>query len=117
MGIPKVSPRPEVTRPPLFEVDDPAAVPVFATEAQAADFWQTHGPTERYLLRSGEVLDDGLPPPRPRTTPVAIRFDSDTIARLKALGKRKNKGYQTLLKEFVCERLYEEEKREGVLPS
>jgi hypothetical protein len=29
--------------------------------------------------------------------------------------RRKGKGYQTLLKEFVLERLYEEEKREGVI--
>jgi hypothetical protein len=29
--------------------------------------------------------------------------------------RTKNKGYQTLLKEFVVERLYEEEKREGIL--
>ena len=27
----------------------------------------------------------------------------------------KGKGYQTLLKEFVVERLYEEEKREGLV--
>jgi len=27
----------------------------------------------------------------------------------------RDKGYQTLLKEFVAERLYEEEKREGLV--
>ena len=30
-------------------------------------------------------------------------------------GAGRHKGYQTLLKEFVMERLYEEEKREGLL--
>jgi len=29
------------------------------------------------------------------------------------MARRKGKGYQTLLKEFVLERLYEEEKRKG----
>jgi hypothetical protein len=52
-----------------------------------------------------------------RTTPIAIRFDQFTLMRLKALAASRNTGYQTLLKEFVVERLYEEEKREGIIPS
>jgi hypothetical protein len=50
-----------------------------------------------------------------RTTPVAIRFDQFTLMRLRALAAMRNTGYQTLLKEFVVERLYEEEKREGII--
>ena len=50
-----------------------------------------------------------------RTTPVAVRFDQFTLRRLKALAALRNTGYQTLLKEFVVERLYEEEKREGII--
>src|ERR1700735_3231536 len=46
---------------------------------------------------------------RGRTTPIAVRFDEFTIKRLKGLAERRNTGYQTLLKEFVMERLYEEE--------
>ncbi len=52
---------------------------------------------------------------RGRTTPIAVRFDEFTIKRLKGLAERRNTGYQTLLKEFVIERLYEEEKREGII--
>jgi hypothetical protein len=50
-----------------------------------------------------------------RTTPIAVRFDQFTLKRLKALAALHNKGYQTLLKEFVVERLYEEEKRAGIV--
>jgi predicted DNA binding CopG/RHH family protein len=50
-----------------------------------------------------------------RTTPIAVRFDQFTLTRLKALAAARNTGYQTLLKEFVVERLYEEEKREGII--
>jgi hypothetical protein len=50
-----------------------------------------------------------------RTTPIAVRFDQFTLMRLKALAAARNTGYQTLLKEFVVERLYEEEKREGII--
>jgi hypothetical protein len=52
-----------------------------------------------------------------RTTPIAVRFDQFTLKRLKALAGLHNKGYQTLLKEFVVERLYEEEKRAGIIES
>jgi hypothetical protein len=38
----------------------------------------------------------------------------DVVARAKALAAVRNTGYQTLLKEFVIERLYEEEKRAGL---
>ena len=38
-----------------------------------------------------------------------------TLNRLKEMAERRNVGYQTLLKTFVLERLYEEEKREGAL--
>jgi hypothetical protein len=63
----------------------------------------------------GSVPEGTLPPPRPRTRPVAVRFDDATLARLRVLAARRHKGYQTLLKEFVMERLYEEEKREGIV--
>jgi hypothetical protein len=55
------------------------------------------------------------PRKRGRTTPIAVRFDEYTIKRLKELATQRNTGYQTLLKEFVVERLYEEEKREGII--
>jgi hypothetical protein len=50
-----------------------------------------------------------------RTTPIAVRFDRFTLMRLKTLATLHNTGYQTLLKEFVVERLYEEEKRAGII--
>jgi hypothetical protein len=61
------------------------------------------------LLRMQELVRPG------RTTPIAVRFDQFTLKRLQALAALRNKGYQTLLKEFVVERLYEEEKREGII--
>lgn len=44
-----------------------------------------------------------------------MRFDEFTLRRLKDLARRRNTGYQTLLKQFVAERLYEEEKRERII--
>lgn len=101
---------------PLIEIDDWSQVPEFASEGEEAEFWGTHSFSERLLnTLTHEERPDWLPPPRPRTSPVSIRFDADTLGRLKALARKKHKGYQTLLKEFVSERLYEEEKREGLV--
>ena len=60
-------------------------------------------------LRMQDVVRPG------RTTPIALRLDRFTLERLRALAALRNTGYQTLLKEFVIERLYEEEKREGIV--
>ncbi len=99
-------------------IRDPSEVPNLATEKEAREFWDTHEVTEEYLGSSGPVAEKDMPPARPRTgrtTPIAVRFDEDVLRRLKQLAEHKHKGYQTLLKEFVSERLYEEEKREGIL--
>ncbi len=70
---------------------------------------QERGISVRRLLRT-------LEEPKPkRSGPIAVRFEDDTVTRLKVLAERKGMGYQTLLKAFVQERLYEEEKREGLL--
>ncbi|WP_164473366.1 hypothetical protein [Deinococcus psychrotolerans] len=44
-----------------------------------------------------------------------LRLDTDTETRLKHVARLKQMPYQTLLKQFVSERLYEEEKRLGVI--
>src|SRR2546421_8598983 len=90
-------------------------VPGFASEAAESHWWGTHELGDELLAKMGPVPEGELPPARPRTRPVAVRFDDATLKRLKFLAARRHKGYQTLLKEFVMERLYEEEKREGIV--
>ncbi len=104
-----------MARKRLKEIKSPEEIPAFRSEAEEAEFWGTHGLGEPFLQRMGPVPEGELPPVRPRTRPVAIRFDEDLLRRLKVLARKKGKGYQTLLKEFVLERLYEEEKRERIL--
>jgi hypothetical protein len=65
--------------------------------------------------RRGVSREAGGGKPAGRTTPIAVRFDQFTLNRLKRLAASRNTGYQTLLKAFVVERLYEEEKREGII--
>src|ERR1022692_2951510 len=98
-------------------VDSCRDVPQFATEAEEVAWWSTHEPDERLLTQMKPVplTPEELTACSARTHPVAIRFDDSTLERVRALAHRRHKGYQTLLKEFVVERLYEEEKREGMV--
>lgn len=98
-------------------------VPSFASEDEEAAFWATHDTGKPLLDQMQPIPPNGggeLPPARSpmgpaRTRPVSVRLDDDVLSRLKALAVKKHKGYQSLLKEFLVERLYEEEKREGLI--
>jgi uncharacterized protein (DUF4415 family) len=104
-----------VARRKMKEIQSLDEVPSFKSEAEEAEFWATHSLGEKLLDRMEPIPEGELPPPRPRTKPISLRFDKDVLERLKTMAKLKRKGYQTMLKEFVLERLYEEEKREGLL--
>jgi predicted DNA binding CopG/RHH family protein len=80
-----------------------------SAEKFEAELAAAHEQEERRRKIPKEALAKG------RTTPIAVRFDEFTLKRLRVLAARRNTGYQTLLKEFVVERLYEEEKREGII--
>lgn len=91
-----------------------ADIPAFANEDEEHRYWSTHGLGNALLDTMEPVEGEGFPPPRPRTKPVPIRFSEDVITRAKVLAAQRHTGYQTLIKEFVVERLYEEEKRAGL---
>jgi predicted DNA-binding protein len=55
------------------------------------------------------------PAVRARSKTISIRVEPDMLRRLQYLAARKGTRYQTLVKDFVTERLYEEEKREGIV--
>ncbi len=99
----------------LIPLRDPAEIPDLTTEEAARGFWDTHEITEEYLERAGSVPEDALPPPQPASRSVSLRLDRDVLRRLRALARRKGKSERALLEEFVLERLYEEEKREGLV--
>jgi len=99
----------------MKEIQSREEIPQFANEAEEAEFWATHSLGEQFLAEMDALPEDVLPPVRPRTQPISLRLDSDVLERVRALAEAKHKGYQTLIKEFLVERLYEEEKREGLL--
>ena len=99
----------------LIPVHSLADVPDNLSDDEAAAFWDSHEVTEAYLQSSKLISDDDLPPVRhPKSRQVSIRLNRDLDQRLQKLARLKGTPYQSLLKTFVAERLYEEEKRLGL---
>src|ERR671916_441041 len=94
-------------------IDSPRDIPAGLSDEDRMTFLEEHGVSEHFLENAEEASEEERP--RPRTKPINVRFDDFTLNRLKALAASRNVGYQTLLRTFVQERLYEEEKREGAL--
>ena len=94
-------------------IDSMKDIPASVSDEEQIAFLESHGVSEAFLENTEEVSEEERP--RPRTQPINVRFDAYTLGRLKVLANSRNIGYQTLLKDFVVERLYEEEKREGIL--
>ena len=74
-----VAPAAQEREPDLPEIEVGDVIPQFASERAEADYWASHGFGKSFFDQ--DLGDDpDLPPPRPRTRPVSIRFDQDTIA-------------------------------------
>jgi hypothetical protein len=106
---------------PKKTIQTRSEIPAFKDDAEAAAFWERHEV-------GGGLLTDAPDPDfdapvtrafhRPQgTTQISLKLERDTKRRLELVAKAKGIPYQTLLKSFVTERLYEEEKRLNILPS
>ena len=107
--------KPNERKRPMERVPRLADIPDFQSEEEEHAFWSTHELGQELLGAAEPLVRDGLPPSRKRTKNVAVRFDEATLQRVRALAARRHQGYQTLIKQFVIERLYEEEKRDGTV--
>jgi hypothetical protein len=101
--------------PPFTTIERVEDIPVFADEDEEHAFWETHELSDA-LWDSAEPFEpEEIPARRASTTPVVIHLDGQTLKRLEALARQQQRDYHVLLKEFVAERLYEEEKRSGIV--
>ncbi|MDL2342659.1 CopG family antitoxin [Deinococcus sp. MIMF12] len=95
-------------------------IPDFASEAEEAAFWDTHELGDAMFETAQQSPETqallAALPTRPRKSrPTSLRLGTDLERRLRHLAELKGVPYQTLLKEFVLERVYEEEKRMKVI--
>lgn len=97
----------------MKEIKSWSEVPEFATEDEEREFWDTHS-------ISANLAEDFN---RPASGPMARRLrevapldlDEETLRRLLKLSLIKKTPPRELALRFISERLYEEEKRAGIL--
>jgi predicted DNA binding CopG/RHH family protein len=103
----------ELGRVIIYDISE---IPENMSEEETIRFWNKHAMSDELLDKTYIENDDDLPPPRKQMTkPINLRIENDLLARLQKVADVKNIPYQTLLKQFVAERVYEEEKREKIL--
>ena len=93
-------------------------IPTSMTEAEARRFWETHQAGEGLLE---EPLDADLRKTlkKARATAqsrnITLNLNAGLERRLRRLAELEGTGYQTLIKQFLIERTYQEELRRGIL--
>ncbi len=88
----------------LIPVRGPEDVPRDMTEGQAREFWDTHALTEEYLQKVPPVPEEALPSLN-GFADVTFWLPEETLQRLKALARKRQTSYRTLLVQLVTERL------------
>jgi predicted DNA binding CopG/RHH family protein len=78
----------------------------FRDEKEESKLWASHDSTEYVdYFKAKSVIFENL---RPSTRTISIRLPESLIAHLKALAKRRDVPYQSLLKIFLTEKVEEE---------
>jgi predicted DNA binding CopG/RHH family protein len=82
-------------------------IPKFATDKEAAKFWQTHSFEDYH----GDTKESQLEFVKKPKKTVAIRLDSADIKSVETIAKRKGLSYTSLLRMWIKEQLEKETKR------
>ncbi len=81
-------------------------IPIFKTEDEERKFWSNHDSAEYIDWDQAKV---GLfPNLKPSLKTISIRLPENMIYKLKMLANKKDIPYQTLLKQFLSDRLVSE---------
>jgi predicted DNA binding CopG/RHH family protein len=86
----------------LTVITDWEAVPLFTSLTEEARFWEQHQIGQR-LMQSSLVGADSN-----ESTTITLRIDPRMLSRLKRLARQRYLNYQSMLKQWVAERLEKE---------
>jgi predicted DNA binding CopG/RHH family protein len=86
----------------LAMITDWETVPVFANIIEEAQFWEEHQVSQRLMQTSLVGTDTN------ESTTITLRIDPRMLSRLKRLARQRYLNYQSMLKQWVAERLEKE---------
>ena len=77
-------------------------IPEFEDEAVEARFWETHELDGRLMATSVHEADSR------ESTTITLRFDPRMLSRIKRIARSRFLNYQSMMKQWLAERLAEE---------
>jgi predicted DNA binding CopG/RHH family protein len=86
----------------LTMITDWEKVPVFTNLSEEAQFWNEHQIGQRLMQSSLAGTDTN------ESTTITLRIDPRMLSRLKRLARQRYLNYQSMLKQWVAERLEQE---------
>ncbi len=78
-------------------------IPTFSSEQKEAEFWLSHE-LDASLMSEALLGSD----PTGDSTTVSIRFDPRMLSRLKRMARSRYLNYQSMIKQWLAERLEQE---------
>jgi predicted DNA binding CopG/RHH family protein len=81
-------------------------IPAFASEDEERSFWASHDSNDYVDWRRG--TRPTFPDLRPSLKTISLRLPESMIGQLKLLAHKRDVPYQSLLKQFLAERLKKE---------
>jgi predicted DNA binding CopG/RHH family protein len=86
----------------LNVITDWEAIPIFTSLDEEARFWEQHQVGQRLMQSSLAGTDTN------ESTTITLRMDPRMLSRLKRLARQRYLNYQSMLKQWVAERLEKE---------
>jgi predicted DNA binding CopG/RHH family protein len=83
-----------------------ADIPEFDDEAAEARFWEEHELDGRLLAASVHEVDAR------ESTTITLRFDPRMLSRIKRIARSRFLNYQSMMKQWLAERLEEEMRKQ-----
>lgn len=91
----------------LTEINRWEDVPPFSTSSEEAAFWKHHGLSAR-LMQESLMNNDTR-----ESSSITLRFDPRMLSRIKRMARSRYLNYQSMIKQWLSERLDEEVRKQG----
>ena len=79
------------------------SLPAFSSEQNEREYWASHDSTEH--IDWAQAQKRSFPNLRPTLRTISLRLPESMIGQLKTLANKRDIPYQSLLKQFLAERL------------
>jgi hypothetical protein len=91
---------------PMKTITRWSEIPEFTDEVEEARFWENHEMDGRLMATSVHQPDTR------ESTTITLRFDPRMLSRIKRIARSRFLNYQSMIKQWLAERLEEENRKQ-----